>query len=233
MDHEKVLKLIEEAKAFDAQIDERISNGHIPDLRNCKPCDWFENNPWRRPAYVELSFGEQFSLIRDAINEHVENKGREEKVRILEVGCGPGYLSLELSRSGFDVTGLDLSSKCIEVAECFAAKDDEIAVRGGLRYVVADFFDAHSLTVGSFDAVVFLGSMHHFSDIASVLDHVSELLKSRGIIIAHEPVRDRVTHGNALHFYLLHFITRVLSIGDQHEQSDTVAWFNGDGSLFG
>jgi 2-polyprenyl-3-methyl-5-hydroxy-6-metoxy-1,4-benzoquinol methylase len=39
------------------------------------------------------------------------------KQTILEVGCGNGYLTLELAISGHDVTGIDLSADIIEVAE--------------------------------------------------------------------------------------------------------------------
>lgn len=37
--------LHQEAESFDRQIDERIANGHIPDLRLSEPCDYFYNNP--------------------------------------------------------------------------------------------------------------------------------------------------------------------------------------------
>lgn len=194
-------KLSEEARAFDRQIDERIANGHIPDLRLCTPCDWFYNNPWRRPAYVQLDFGEQFEIIRDSIQGHLETPGR--RPAVLEVGCGPGYLSLELARAGFDVTGLDLSPHCTSVAEQFAAQDPFKVERGPLRYLAGDFFSDPSLQSESFDAIVFLGALHHFPDQAATLDRVRSLLRPDGLVLAHEPVRDRVTRGNAIFVHLL------------------------------
>jgi SAM-dependent methyltransferase len=194
-------KLAEEAHAFDRQIDQRVANGHIPDLRLCTPCDWFYNNPWRRPAYVQLDFGEQFEIIRDAIRAHTSTAGRAPVV--LEVGCGPGYLSLELARAGFDVTGLDLSQHCTEVAQRFADNDPFKPGRGPLRYVAGDFFSHRALTEGSFDAVVFLGALHHFPDQGATLDRARKLLRPRGLVLAHEPVRDRVTRGNAVFVHLL------------------------------
>lgn len=193
--------LTEEANAFDRQIDERIANGHIPDLRLCTPCDWFYNNPWRRPAYVQLDFCEQFEIIRDAIRKHAVNTVRSPVV--LEVGCGPGYLSLELARAGFNVTGLDLSPHCIGVAQRFADSDPYNAERGPLRYLAGDFFCHPSLAEGSFDAVVFLGALHHFPDQGATLDRVRKLLRPGGLLLAHEPVRDRVTRGNAVFAHLL------------------------------
>jgi 2-polyprenyl-3-methyl-5-hydroxy-6-metoxy-1,4-benzoquinol methylase len=160
--------LAEEAYAFDRQIDERIANGHIPDLRLCTPCDWFYNNPWRRPAYVKLDFGEQFEIIRDTIIAQLPKSDREPVV--LEVGCGPGYLSLELARAGFNVTGLDLSPNSIAIAQRFADADPFKQNRAPLRYVAGDFFCHPALVEGSFDAVVFLGALHHFPDQDTTLD---------------------------------------------------------------
>jgi 2-polyprenyl-3-methyl-5-hydroxy-6-metoxy-1,4-benzoquinol methylase len=192
--------LAEEAHAFDRQIEERIKNGHIPDLRLCTPCDWFYNNSWRRPAYVQLDFGEQFELIRDTLRAHAPNGAR---ARVLEVGCGPGYMSLELARAGFDVTGLDLSERCIEISRRYAQQDPFAAGRGPLKYVAGDFFSHAALVDGSFDAVVFVGALHHFPAQDEVLSRANALLAPGGLLIAHEPVRDRVTKGNALLVHLL------------------------------
>ena len=197
-------RLAADSRAFDHQIDERIENGHVPDLRRAVACDWFRNNSWRRPAYVELDFGEQFRLIRDAIERHCDTEGRP--VRILEVGCGPGYLSLELARSGFDVTGLDLSLRCVEVARRIAEEDPWRAARGPLCYVAGDLFGEPTFSDASFDAVVFLGALHHFPDTQGALARVSGLLAPGGIVVVHEPVRDRVTHGSAAFVHLLRVV---------------------------
>lgn len=194
-------KLVDEAKAFDDQILTRVANGHVPDLRLCTPCDWFYNNPWRRPCYVELDFGEQFRLIRDAIGQHAPYGTALPKV--LEVGCGPGYLSLELARSGCDVTGLDLSPHSIEVARRFAEQDPHRGDRAPLQYVTGDFFSHVELKDAHFDAIVFLGALHHFPDQQQTLRRARQLLKPEGVVVVHEPVRDRVTRGNAVFAHLL------------------------------
>ena len=46
---------ISEADAFDKQIEERIKNGFIPDLRRLRKVDWFYNNVWREPEFVEIA----------------------------------------------------------------------------------------------------------------------------------------------------------------------------------
>jgi 2-polyprenyl-6-hydroxyphenyl methylase/3-demethylubiquinone-9 3-methyltransferase len=198
-----------EAQAFDTQIEERIAHGHIPDIRLAKPCDYFYNNPWRRPEYVKLDFGEQYEVIYDAI---IKNSDKEPKqTRILEVGCGPGYLSLELARAGFDVIGLDVSPKCIEIASRFANEDPWLTQRGKLEYISGNFYTSPLLKTNSFDVIVFLGALHHFPNQAETLQRTHELLTNEGLIIAHEPIRDRVSLGNAAFVNLL---TTLLSLNN-------------------
>lgn len=99
--------LKQEARAFDQQIEECLEAGYIPDLRKARECKYFYNNTWRHPDYVKLDFVEQFDLIRNAV--HKLAPPASEPVRVLEVGCGPGHMSFEMARHGFDVTGIDLS----------------------------------------------------------------------------------------------------------------------------
>jgi 2-polyprenyl-3-methyl-5-hydroxy-6-metoxy-1,4-benzoquinol methylase len=201
MTDKKSVDLRLEAEAFDSQIDERIENGHIPDLRLSKPCDYFYNNSWRRPAFVKLDFVEQFDVIREAIDNCLGTPPSE--LRILEVGCGPGYLSLELARSGFNVVGLDISERCIEIALEFAKQDPWVSQRGSLDYIAGDFYSSDRLEYETFDIVVFLGALHHFPDYLATIQRAKNLIKHNGLIIAHEPVRDRCTLGNAAFVHLL------------------------------
>lgn len=198
-------KLELEAQAFNSQIEERIKHGHIPDLRYTEKCDYFYNNVWRHPHYVKLDFGEIFDLIKTSVESHIRKKAP----RVLEVGCGPGFMSLELSRAGFDVVGLDLSLECIKVAQQFAAKDPHLHKRGGLTYMADDFFSSAQLTDRQFDAVVFVGALHHFTDQNGVNLRAKQLLRNGVIVIAHEPTRDRVSKTNAA---FVQFLKVMLSI---------------------
>ena len=95
--------------------------------------------------------------------------------RVLEVGCGPGHLSVRLARHGLAVTGLDLDPAMIARAQ---ANTDRAANRGGLRpsFLVGDVA-ALTFPDGSFDLVVSTLSMHHWADPAAGLTEIGRVLR--------------------------------------------------------
>ncbi len=186
-----------EARAFDKQIRERVSHGHIPDLRRVKPCNWFQNNIWRRPYLVKMMLGRVINFFL----QHLPKR----PLRILEVGCGPGYISLELARNGFDVLGLDISSEALCIAKQTARTNSFLKDFGNLNYIKADFLDWYP-GQETFDAVVFFGSLHHFPNTKKVLNKVAHLLKPKGRILVYEPARDWWTEKDAVFLALIRIL---------------------------
>jgi 2-polyprenyl-3-methyl-5-hydroxy-6-metoxy-1,4-benzoquinol methylase len=207
-------RLAEEAHAFDRQILERVAAGHIPDLRRAEFCPYFYNNTWRHPDYVKLDFGEKFQLVLEALNSHAPLSQAPQ--RILEVGCGPGYLSLELARNGFQVTGVDLSPVCVDMARHFAAQDPWVEGRGPINYLAGDFLELDTLLKKSFTAIVLVGALHHLPDQWRVGERMTELLVDDGIVVINEPTRDRMTKGNAA---FIHLVRLLLSVGGGYYQN--------------
>ena len=70
-----------------------------------------------RIKYIKESIIEEFNL-KDA--DSVPLKG----IKILDIGCGGGLLSEPMCRLGADVTGIDASSKNIEIAKIHAEKNN-------------------------------------------------------------------------------------------------------------
>jgi ubiquinone/menaquinone biosynthesis C-methylase UbiE len=96
--------------------------------------------------------------------------------RVLEVGCGPGYLSVQLARQHqLEVTGLDLDPAMIARAQ---ANTDRAGNRGGRRpsFLVGDVA-ALAFPDRSFDLVVSTLSMHHWADPAAGLAEIGRVLR--------------------------------------------------------
>ncbi len=97
--------------------------------------------------------------------------------RVLEVGCGPGHLSIRLARQhGLDVTGLDLDPAMIERARANADRAGD----GDERRPSFLVGDVASLPFpdGSFDLVVSTLSMHHWADPTAGLAEIRRVLRS-------------------------------------------------------
>jgi SAM-dependent methyltransferase len=96
--------------------------------------------------------------------------------RVLEIGCGPGHLSVRMARRhGLDVTGLDLDPAMVERARTNANR----SANGDRRrptFLVGDVA-ALPFPDGSFDLVVSTLSMHHWADPTAGLAEIGRILR--------------------------------------------------------
>jgi 2-polyprenyl-6-hydroxyphenyl methylase / 3-demethylubiquinone-9 3-methyltransferase len=96
---------------------------------------------------------------------------------ILDVGCGGGFLSNELARQGYRVTGVDLSPESVKVAE---AHD----VTRTVKYEVADAFHL-PYPDESFDALTAMDFLEHIDNPDVVIKEFARVLKPQGIFFFH------------------------------------------------
>jgi 2-polyprenyl-3-methyl-5-hydroxy-6-metoxy-1,4-benzoquinol methylase/glycosyltransferase involved in cell wall biosynthesis len=110
--------------------------------------------------------------------------------RILDVGCGSGWLSEYFARLGYDVTGIDISPDLIDIANQRLAKqafpvDHETELH--CRFKVHDIESA--ALAETFDAVVCYDSLHHFEDEHAVIRNLSAMTKYGGVVFILEGER--------------------------------------------
>jgi SAM-dependent methyltransferase len=101
--------------------------------------------------------------------------GPVEGLRVLELGCGAGDLSLELLRRGARLTALDISPAGIELTRERAARFRDGAE---LRTSVAPVEDT-GLEDGAFDRIVGKWILHHV-DVARAAQEIHRLLRPGG-----------------------------------------------------
>ena len=102
--------------------------------------------------------------------------------RVLECGCGAGWLSYMLAKSGYDVVGQDVSAQAIELARNSPMFH---TLQKPPVFISSDFEELPF--EGEFDAAVFFDSLHHSIDMPLAIRQVFRALKPGGLMIASEP----------------------------------------------
>jgi 2-polyprenyl-6-hydroxyphenyl methylase/3-demethylubiquinone-9 3-methyltransferase len=104
-----------------------------------------------------------------------ERHGRH--ARLLDIGCGAGFLSNALALDGFDVVGIDSSDASLAIAR----RHDET---GSVRYDVGDAL-ALPYPAESFDAVTAMDFLEHVEDPAAVVAEAARVLRPLGTFFFH------------------------------------------------
>jgi SAM-dependent methyltransferase/glycosyltransferase involved in cell wall biosynthesis len=110
--------------------------------------------------------------------------------RILDVGCGSGWLSEYFARLGYQMKGIDISPTKIEMSRDRLARvpydvDHETKLRCS--------FEVHDIETAplpeQFDAVLCYDSLHHFEDEEAVMHNIAAMLPVGGVLFILEGER--------------------------------------------
>ena len=99
-------------------------------------------------------------------------------LRVLDIGCGGGILADAMARKGADVTGIDLASKALRVAELHAIE----AHTSNIVYRKISAEDLAAEAAGSYDVVTCMEMLEHVPDPASVVRACATLVKPGGYV---------------------------------------------------
>ena len=128
----------------------------------------YERETWSRCAddYVDTFAG----ITAETVPMLLEAAGIRPGSKVLEIGSGPGHVADMLVQVGADVTGVDFSTKMVEVAQ---SRYPEITFRQA---------DAEKLPfeAESYDAVVANFVVNHLARPETVFREVNRVLKPRG-----------------------------------------------------
>jgi len=148
-------------------------------------------------AYDRISQWPQFRAIRRIIIH--ELKRHHPQGTLVDVGCGPGYLLLDMAWAFNDLKfiGVDISSKMLEKAT------NNIANKGFVERISFRVGDIQGLPFesNSLDFVVSTLSLHHWLQPRQGFDEILRVLKPGGQFL----VFDLKRNSPRLVYWLLHF----------------------------
>lgn len=195
-----------EAKYFDYIADIRTVKGHIPmeaDIRRATKFIPKRTDPEKLPPIdPEMSV----ILDGDARDKYLAWVAHKPGGRVLDIGCGSGWLALELGRRGQHVDAYDISPNAIALAKRMLMENP---YREGFGEVTYHLQDVTQVDLGEekYDAVSGWAAFHHLPDLPVFMEKVFRALKPGGIVAT----MDDMPRG-ALEKYLEYLLFLVLPV---------------------
>jgi SAM-dependent methyltransferase len=156
----------------------------VADLRHLRRWPDLAGSLWRSPILVELTHGRLWRLLAEVLPSP--------PMRVLDIGCGTGALSLAMAQAGHDVTAVDPDPTAIELAERSAHQARPVRLayhRSDVATFVAD--------EAGFDVVVTSRTLHHVREPAAALERVRRWLRPGGQLVCIDFFHDRFDRRDA------------------------------------
>jgi SAM-dependent methyltransferase len=107
------------------------------------------------------------------LHEYRENAGR----KVLDIGCGNGYVASRYAREGADTFGIDLTEAAVRLSR---QRFDLLGLKGGFATASAEELPFANET---FDCVCSMGVLHHTPDPERAIKEIHRVLKPGGRVI--------------------------------------------------
>lgn len=148
-----------------------------------------------------LSFGIDRSWRRRLVRKVLGSVQGNGSVKVLDVACGTGDVSMALKRQGMDVTGADISEKMLDIARV-KAPDIEFVYGNAAGLPFGD---------GTFDCVTIAFGIRNFDMRSQCIRELRRVLKDGGVlaIVEFSIPRNRLWRG----IYTLYFKNILPAVG--------------------
>lgn len=133
---------------------------------------------WQNNAYLANCYNYSVPLNRLRVLKKIL-KGKPEIKTILDIGCGGAYLSIELSKLGYQVTALDQSPKMLDIARKNISKESqEIQKRIVLKKGSVDKCDVEEC-----DCAIAMGLIGYLDSDDKLFQSMKTKIKKNGRLI--------------------------------------------------
>lgn len=114
--------------------------------------------------------------------------------RLLEIGCGTGWIGMNFAEMGMEVDGTDFSEEQLSIARCLANDKNLTTIQFFQRDLIADKIQGR---FEDYDAILINAVLHHLSvdEYQMVLRNCAALLRPGGKIYIYEPIDPKTEGG--------------------------------------
>lgn len=135
--------------------------------------DWLRSKPFRNDPAITARHLIDFAHVLQILDLHAG-------MSLVELGCGPGWMTRFAARHGLNAVGYDISPEMIEIARELAEREAPDAT--------FEVGDMEELDLGRrFDAALVYDALHHSRNPERVLASAHRALKPGGRILLVEP----------------------------------------------
>jgi len=174
-------------------ISSKVRDSKINKVIKCEKCDHVQLSPipsrdediiFYDNNLQEKNLKQSFSLRDHKKKSKIDTRRRFDLVstickktdKILEIGSGYGFFLEEMKKSGYDITGLEVSKERRNISK---------------KVTKAKILDKNlmekNVDFGKFDVIVFFHVLEHISDSVSFLKNLKKILTENGRIIIEVP----------------------------------------------
>lgn len=160
--------------AFDLDHYKKMANEYFSKIS-------LDHDVMRKPFNTQA----EAALLLPGVAAVIDGLGLFKGARILDFGCGGGWLTRVFALLGSEAYGIDLAASAVDVASKALAAD---LFAGKIQ---AEFREYDGRTVpfsaDFFDGIAVFDAFHHIANQAEVLADLHRVLKPGGRIVFHEP----------------------------------------------
>jgi len=184
----------EEARFFDQIADIRTEkDGLIASEADIRRATKYIPKPGEKRFLIDPKMTDL--LDGGARDQYIRMVSQKPGARVLDIGCGSGWLALELARNGCHVDAYDISPKAIALAKKMLEENPYKDGFGSVTYHLQDVSEV-DLGIETYDAVSGWSAFHHMPDVPAFMDKVNRALRSGGIVATMDDMpRGRLEQG--------------------------------------
>ncbi len=133
----------------------------------------------------------RINYILTQINKYFENKPYN-KLKLLDIGCGGGLISVPLARMNFNVASLDANNYNIDALSAHIKKHN-IELK-----LVSSTLEEHAKNAPKYDIIICLEVIEHIDNVPEFLCNINAILNEGGILILSTINRTFKSYGLAI-----------------------------------